>query len=209
MPLGPNLRRCEVIHLGKRLVKRELAHLELNPPCLELRKVEHIIDESKQVLLTPPHSPQVLELLVVHGSRDPVFEQLDVPRDRIQRCPQLVTHAGEELRFCLVCILGLGTGCARFLVQSRVLDGHDHASGEIFRDSKVAVIVATTGFGRHQRDRADAMAPAFERNDDQRSQPQRVELFEVLLIARPRGDQIADIRMELGDPRAQHRKHAS
>ena len=39
-------------------------------------------------------------------------ENFGKPEDRVERCPQLVAHGGEELRFCPVRLFGSDRACS-------------------------------------------------------------------------------------------------
>ena len=81
----------------------------MSRPGFDAREVEHFVDQPEQVLsaqLNPRHLPA---LAVAERTADAQVEQLSVPDDGIQWRAQLVTHQGEELRFCMARRLGFGS----------------------------------------------------------------------------------------------------
>ena len=71
--------------------------VELHLPRLDLREIEHVVDELEQVVALVEDVAQVL--LVVGGDRPdlPVVHELREADDRVERRAQLVRHVGEEL----------------------------------------------------------------------------------------------------------------
>src|SRR4051794_4044306 len=78
------------------LAHRQRLEMEVGAPRLDARQIEQIVDEPEQMLLTSRHSPQRLELFLREWAMHPHLEKLDIPSDRIERCPQLVAHRREE-----------------------------------------------------------------------------------------------------------------
>ena len=76
------------------MAQAEGREIESQPPGLDLREVEYLVDDCQQGLGRLPDVPEVLALLGTEGGfQDEVGE----PDDRIHRRPDLVTHVGQEL----------------------------------------------------------------------------------------------------------------
>src|SRR5215472_1740234 len=68
---------------------------------LDLGKVEHVIDESKQVLAVGLKAFEYAKHLLGWLAVSAVRHQFGVAQDRIERGAQLVAHIGKELRLVL------------------------------------------------------------------------------------------------------------
>ena len=91
-PLAQHRRR--VVENGPQVDRRVLqGHL----PGLDLREVEDLVEELQQVATRAVDVVQVLLLPLVELAEHPLEEHLGEPEHRVQRRPELVGHAGEEL----------------------------------------------------------------------------------------------------------------
>ena len=79
------------------LAQREAGDLELDLPGLDLRQVEHVVDQREQVVARGQDVVEVLLLLLVDLAEHALPQHLREADDRVQRRPQLVRHVGEEL----------------------------------------------------------------------------------------------------------------
>src|SRR5258708_7846613 len=89
--------------LGDRLDewrKTSLLQMQLHPPGLDLREVEHLIDELEQVLAGLADVAQEAVLLVGERPAELLGEKAREPEDGVQRRAQLVAHAREEVTLC-------------------------------------------------------------------------------------------------------------
>lgn len=81
----------------------ELTHVHdgvrnLHHSGLEFCKGQKLVDETQAMLLTVCSASTIRMLRVGDRSADAKIEQLGVAADRIERCPNLVTHAGQKIR---------------------------------------------------------------------------------------------------------------
>src|SRR5262249_25079821 len=74
---------------------------------LDLRQIEHVIDESEQVLAVGLKSSEYAEHLFGRLTVSAVCHQFGVAQNGVERRAQFVTHIGEKLRFVLACLLKL------------------------------------------------------------------------------------------------------
>jgi hypothetical protein len=72
----------------------ELGGVQVEPTRLDLREVEHVVDEPQQRLRRVLEGEHVLPLL---GGQGRVEQQLGHPDDGVHRGPDLVAHVGEEV----------------------------------------------------------------------------------------------------------------
>ena len=72
--------------------------LQLHPAGLDLREVEDLVEQLQQVLARAVDVAEVLLLPLVDVAEHPLEQHLGEPEHRVQRRPQLVGHAGQELR---------------------------------------------------------------------------------------------------------------
>src|SRR5207302_3729710 len=78
-----------------------LGGVQLHPARFDLRKVEHVVDEAEQM---PAIGLDVKEWLLEVGreiSIDAIEKEFGEAEDRIHGSPELVAHAGQEVRFRL------------------------------------------------------------------------------------------------------------
>ena len=78
--------------------KRHGAAVELHPARLDLREVEDLVDELEQMAARVADVADVLLLALVQLSEHPVEQHVGEADHRVQRRPQLVRHARQELR---------------------------------------------------------------------------------------------------------------
>ena len=81
----------------ERLAQREAGELELDLPGLDLRQVEHVVDQREQMVARGEDVVEVLLLLLVDLAEHPLPQHLREADDRVQRGAQLVRHARQEL----------------------------------------------------------------------------------------------------------------
>ena len=75
--------------------------IEFKFPGFDLRQVEHLIDEAKQVSSGAVHALQRFLRLFRAEARCVGDHHLGKPDDGVERGAQLVAHAGDELRLVL------------------------------------------------------------------------------------------------------------
>src|SRR5262249_53411058 len=75
--------------------------VELELSGLDLREVEHLVDEAKQVSTSAVHALQWLLRLFCSEPRRIFDHHLGQSDDGVERRAQLVAHAGDELRLVL------------------------------------------------------------------------------------------------------------
>ena len=91
---------------AREVVERRQLRVELHPAGLDLREVENVVDERQQVLAGSVDVREVAALPLAQGIRELLAEQLREAEDRVERRPQLVAHAREELALGLRRVLG-------------------------------------------------------------------------------------------------------
>ncbi len=130
--LGPRQRlhgRHDVLHQRRDMVV-------LDGQCqlgrLDLRQVEHIVDQRQQVAPVLDHSLKHAARPLRQCPVDAVRQQLGVAQDGIQRGTKLVAHVGKELRFVLAGQLQLQLlpSFGQLLEQLGVLHGQRRLVGE-------------------------------------------------------------------------------
>src|SRR5882672_2086287 len=75
---------------------------QFHAPGLHLREVQDVIDERQEV---PPALEDVLEILLllsVEVTEEAIEEDLGETNDGVERCSELVGHAGEEFRLVAI-----------------------------------------------------------------------------------------------------------
>ena len=97
---------------GQQFVDIEVAPLELDLACFQLRKVEEFVDDLEQVVGRTADDPRVVTLLVVELG---LFEQARETDHPGHRGADLVADGGEKLAFRLVGCLGPLFGRLQFL----------------------------------------------------------------------------------------------
>ena len=90
------------------LADRERLRGELHLPGLDLREIEHVVDQREQVLARGLDLRQVAnERLESDLLLRLLLQHLAVADDRVERCAQLVAHVGKELALGAIRALGL------------------------------------------------------------------------------------------------------
>ena len=96
-------------------------------PGLDLRKIEHVVDDPQQGISRTLDRIQVLALLVIQLS---IKDQLRHPDDSIHRGSDFVTHVGQKITLGTIGRLGLLLGMKQFQLRtfglSDVPVGTDH-----------------------------------------------------------------------------------
>src|SRR5262249_25878791 len=104
--------------------------VELELSGLDLRQVEHLVDEAKQVSPSAVHALQRLLRLFRAEARRIGDQHIGEPDDGVEWRAQLVAHAGGKLRLMLARDLKLTVLVLYFREQSRILDCQDRLCGE-------------------------------------------------------------------------------
>ena len=126
--------RCDRRHERHRLVGElgEWDRLGRNrqPPALDARDVEDLVDELEQVASA---AEDVVHILALTVGQTIELEELTETDDRVQRCPELVAHAGEELALGAV----RGVGASARPEQLRALLFGSALRGDVLGGSEV------------------------------------------------------------------------
>ena len=112
----PDRQRAERILEHRREFERGDLHVEA--AGLDLREVQHVVDDVQQRLGGAPDRLQVLALGRRRGSLERQFRHAE---DAVHRRPNLVTHVGEELALGAARLLGAFLGLLQ--LPRAVLDG--------------------------------------------------------------------------------------
>src|SRR5262245_53929811 len=96
--------------------------VELELSGLDLRQVEHLVDEAKEVSPSAVHALQRLLRLFCAEARRVGYHHVSEPDNGIERRAQLMAHAGDELRLVLARQLQLAALVLDLAEQARVLD---------------------------------------------------------------------------------------
>jgi hypothetical protein len=92
--------------------------------------VEDLVQQLQQVLAGTPDVVEVLLLAVVEIAEHPLQQHLGEPDDGVERGPQLVRHAGQELRLVPAGHLHLGRPGLEGVDQVDAADGDRRLGGE-------------------------------------------------------------------------------
>ncbi len=84
--------------------------MNLDLSCLDLGKVEKVVDQIQEVQPARVHVGHVPALFLVQGAEPFVRQELREAEDGVQWCPQLVRHVRQELRLVAGGFLGLKPG---------------------------------------------------------------------------------------------------
>jgi hypothetical protein len=76
--------------------------VHLEPPGLQPRQVQQIVDENLQPLTVLARAGQELGLLRIHRPHHALKTQMDRHAQRSQRCPQLVRHGRHQIILQLI-----------------------------------------------------------------------------------------------------------
>ena len=152
-PLGGE-RTGQVHDAGDGLADLDRLLREREPPGLDARDVEDLVDQLQQV---PAALEDLLHALAVGSAVGLHLEELPEAEDRVERRPQLVAHAREELTLRLVGAVRLGLGlrelvgalahallelfgiALHLLVEARLGDGDGQLGGRLLRDLDLLV----------------------------------------------------------------------
>ena len=94
----------------------EIGVLDGDPACFGARKIQDGIDQRQKLASGLPDRVGHFFLL---GLQRRIVQQVAQPDDGIERCPEFVTHAGEEGALRAVCLFGLTLGLRQFADQCR------------------------------------------------------------------------------------------
>jgi len=119
--------------------------VELELSGLDLRQVEHLVDEAKQVSSSAVHALEWLLRLFGAEARRVFDHYLGQSDDGVERGAQLVAHAGDELRLILACLLELTVLVLDFVEQPHVFDGDHRLICEIGHQLDLAIGERTHG----------------------------------------------------------------
>ena len=151
-PLRRELRRHHRLHAGERLAHGDVRHLVVHLPGVELREVQHVVDEREQHVLAPVDPAERVALLVRHLAIDAELHDLRVAADRVERRAQLVAHHRQEIALRPVrplrrpaCLVRLGRDVLELLVRHLELLGH----GDGFRHAPLQLAVRALDLARH------------------------------------------------------------
>src|SRR5215813_4407619 len=97
---------------------------------LDLRQIEHVIDESEQMLAIGLKAFEYAKHVLGRLAISTVRHQFSVPQDGVERRAQLVTHIGKELRLVLACDFELAALVLDFVKQSHVLESYTRLVSE-------------------------------------------------------------------------------
>src|SRR5437773_1262052 len=112
--------------LVDQLVEIELLGHHLQLPRLDAREIEDPVDELEQVGPAVVHRADVGLLALAQVAVEAVQQHLREADDRVQRRPELVRHAREELRLQPARLHELGVRGRQLLVEPRVLERDRH-----------------------------------------------------------------------------------
>src|SRR5262249_48907857 len=119
------LRRHRLDGLGDVLDRgheRERFEVKLHSPRFDLGEVEDVVDQGEQVACRAQHPIERLEFVLAFEIAGVLQQPLGDANDGVERCAQLVAHAGEELRLVLARFLELAALVLDFVEQPHVFD---------------------------------------------------------------------------------------
>ena len=116
--------------VGEAGLHRHQARLEDHAPGLDLGEVEDLVEELEQVLARRPDVTEVFLLALVQVAEQPVEEDLGEADDRVERRPELVRHAREELGLVPTGDLQLGPLGVELAEEACIDDGQPRLVGE-------------------------------------------------------------------------------
>src|SRR6516165_9183873 len=108
--------------------------VELELSGLDLRQVEHLVDEAKEVCPSAVHALQWLLRLFCSKPRRVFDHHLGQPDDGVERSAQLVAHAGDELRLVFARQLELAAFVFDLAEQACVLDSEHRLGCECLQE---------------------------------------------------------------------------
>src|ERR1700704_3261283 len=104
--------------------------MQLHTSGLDLRKIENVVDDCKQMSTGPQHAIQLLDVVRAIGVLSVLAQHIADADDRIERRTQLMTHVGQELRLVLTRYLQLPAFLLDFAEQTGVVDRQDRLRGK-------------------------------------------------------------------------------
>ena len=111
-------------HQGDRVLdrpaQREHRKLQLHPPGLHLGEVEDLVQQLEKVLARVEDVAQVFLLTLVQITEHPLEQHLGESDHGVQRCSQLVRHAGQKVGLVLAGHLQLGSLALELAKHPRV-----------------------------------------------------------------------------------------
>ena len=110
--------------------ERVVRERERQLPGLDLRQVEHVVDQTEEMLAVGLQAFQHLAHLLGRFAIDVVEDEFGVAEDGVERRAQLVAHVGQELRFVLACDLKLPALLVDLGEEVCVLDRKHRLGGE-------------------------------------------------------------------------------
>ena len=129
---------------------REGGDLQLHPAGLDLRQVEHVVEEGEQVPTGIQDVLHVVGLTLVELTEHPLEQHLGEADHRVERGAQLVRHAREEVGLVLAGRGELAALQLELLVQARVGQRDRRLAGE--GGEHVAGLVAEGAGGQPPHD---------------------------------------------------------
>ena len=122
-----NLRLYNIDDAVHRLMQRHLIQIQRQLSALDLGHVQNVIDQSQQMpagqcnlYKTVPDPRRILN--ICHGNRRHAY-------DAVHRRPDIMTHVGEELALCPVCLYGCllrSVQLPKLLLRHPVIQHKDH-----------------------------------------------------------------------------------
>src|SRR6185369_5604096 len=79
-------------------MKFKLFRINLDQTGLDLRHIDDVVDEGKQVFSSPENDGKIHFLLIIHGAYPLVEKNAGKSDHRVERGPELMAHAGDEHR---------------------------------------------------------------------------------------------------------------
>ncbi len=127
--------------------------MKLHAPRLDLRQIEHVVDQREEVASRRVDLLEVRNQRVLPGLLRVLLEHLAVADDGVERCAQFVAHRGEKLALRLVGGLGRlagGEELGDVVIETHHADEppvHHHRDAEDLDVHQRAVLAATLGDG--------------------------------------------------------------
>src|SRR5262249_46820910 len=148
---------------------------------LNLRQIEHVIDQSEQVLAVGLKPLEYAEHFLGWLAVSAVSHQFGIAEDGVERRAQLMAHIGEELRLVLARNFQLTALVLDFAKQSTVLDIYPRLVSEGCHQVDLLVGEGTNGLA-HQDDSTDRMVFAQERYAKDRAKPDLLLHFPISIF---------------------------
>jgi len=126
-------------HLCQLVVDAEFNRLRLQPPGLDLRQVQDVIDELKQCPARGLHRRGHFLLFIVEAR---LGQQIPHADDGVQRRSKLVAHVSQETTLGLVGCLGFRLGMRQRPNQTGGIGGHNNQA-----DQQPVLLDPPTGTG--------------------------------------------------------------